>query len=94
MKNDFLETNDCDKSFFTEKSFITIERLKSESLKNPLGIDKKSPRFSWQMNDTRTRGQFQTAYQIIVRNQNDDILWNLRNTVKHGIVTLSILTVR
>lgn len=76
MKNDLLEVNDCDKSFFTEKPFITIERLKTESLKNPLGIDKKSPHFSWQMNDTETRGQFQKAYKIIVRNQNDDIVWN------------------
>ncbi|MBN1352742.1 family 78 glycoside hydrolase catalytic domain [candidate division KSB1 bacterium] len=39
--------------------------LRCEYQVNPLGIDVKIPRLSWQVNDTR-RGALQTAYQILV----------------------------
>jgi alpha-L-rhamnosidase len=32
-----------------------VERLRTEYLRNPIGIDIKTPRFSWEMNNT-TRG--------------------------------------
>lgn len=40
-------------------------QLKCESMREPLGIDVTSPRFSWQLQDDR-RGATQTAYQIRV----------------------------
>lgn len=39
--------------------------LRCEHLERPLGIDRQSPRFSWNLSDTRN-GAKQTAYQIAV----------------------------
>jgi len=44
-----------------------VADLRCEYLENPLGIDTPLPRFSWKLVDSaRTRGQRQTACQIIV----------------------------
>jgi len=41
--------------------------LRCEYLTDPLGIDARCPRFSWKLTDPKsTRGQKQTAYQIVV----------------------------
>lgn len=42
-----------------------IEHLQVDYRVNPLGIDSHHPRFSWRMASPK-RGQYQTAYQIIV----------------------------
>lgn len=47
------------------QSSTGVERLRTEYLRNPIGIDIKTPRFSWEMNNT-TRGAKQSAYEIIV----------------------------
>ena len=48
-------------------SSLAIKNLKCEYKTNPLGIDNPSPRFSWKMVDNNhTRGQKQTAYQLLV----------------------------
>jgi alpha-L-rhamnosidase len=39
--------------------------LRCEYFVNPLGIDERRPRFSWQLDDDR-RGARQTAYQVVV----------------------------
>lgn len=44
---------------------FTITDLRCEYLESPLGIDTKSPRFTWRMNDSRN-GAMQSAYQILV----------------------------
>jgi alpha-L-rhamnosidase len=44
---------------------LTLTDLSSEDLKNPLGIDAKNPRLSWQL-ESNQRGQKQTAYYILV----------------------------
>ena len=44
---------------------FTIKDLRCEYLDSPLGIDTKSPRFTWRMNDSRN-GAMQSAYQILV----------------------------
>jgi len=41
------------------------QHLRCEYLTDPLGIDRTSPRLSWEMVDSR-RGAMQTAYQILV----------------------------
>jgi alpha-L-rhamnosidase len=46
--------------------------LKSEFLKDPLGIDVVHPRFSWLINSDR-RNTFQSAYEIIVSADEKDI---------------------
>ena len=40
-------------------------KLRCDYLENPLGIDSRTPRFSWQ-SDSRTRNWKQGAYQILV----------------------------
>jgi alpha-L-rhamnosidase len=46
---------------------ISVFDLSCEHLQNPLGIDVKTPRFSWKYADeTHTRGLHQTAYRILV----------------------------
>jgi len=55
--------------------------LKCESKNNPLGIDAKNPRLSWNFSSVQ-RNQGQIAYQILVASnkkilsQNNDDLWN------------------
>lgn len=61
--------------FNLNASDIQIINLKTEYAENPLGIDVKNPRFSWQMN-AEGRGRYQTAYQIIVKEESDLEVWN------------------
>ncbi|WP_082026648.1 family 78 glycoside hydrolase catalytic domain [Flammeovirga sp. OC4] len=54
----------CDKS---SKSHIQVQDLRCEYRINPLGIDNINPRLGWKIIDNqKTRGQKQTAYQILV----------------------------
>jgi alpha-L-rhamnosidase len=56
-------------------------KLETEYLANPIGIDAKKPRFSWQMADTR-KGAAQTAYRVLVGTDSaallkeQEIIWN------------------
>ncbi|XCF05463.1 family 78 glycoside hydrolase catalytic domain [Tamlana crocina] len=51
----------------TKPSEVKVTELKCEYKSNPLGIDNASPRLSWKLlEDLQTRGQKQTAYQILV----------------------------
>jgi len=53
------------------------DHLKVEYLKNPLGIDVDTPRFSWQMKtDVNVHGQFQNAYQIKVSTASGTLVWD------------------
>ena len=56
----FVFMNSC-----KEKIHKQPDNLFIEYRKNPEGIERISPRFTWQVNDT-TRGAKQTAYQILV----------------------------
>ena len=51
---------------------LKIDQLSCEYLQNPLGIDTKTPRFSWTMSSSR-RNQFQSAYEIIVSTKLEEI---------------------
>ncbi|UYQ91954.1 alpha-L-rhamnosidase N-terminal domain-containing protein [Chitinophaga horti] len=50
--------------------------LKCEYLVNPIGLDAKQPRFTWQMNDKRP-GAAQSAYQLFVYSdaQGKQLVW-------------------
>ena len=47
---------------------LRADNLRCEYLLNPLGIDARAPRLSWQLNavDPKARGLTQSAYQIVV----------------------------
>lgn len=47
-------------------------KLKTEYLKNPLGIDIKNPRFMWNCEG----GKAQSAYRLIASDMRGNILWD------------------
>jgi len=52
---------------------LSVTDLRCEYLSDPLGIDVQQPRFSWKLIDAKkTRGQKQTAYQILVTADSPD----------------------
>ena len=53
---------------------VRIVNLKTEYTQTPLGIDVKSPRFSWQM-QSNERGTRQTGYRIKVEDENGKQMW-------------------
>lgn len=58
------------------ESKVSLTDLKCEYRTNPLGIDNASPRLSWKLVErSQTRGQKQTAYQVLVASS----LENLKN---------------
>ena len=60
---------------------INIAKPRCEMLSNPMGIDSKHPRFSWQLQSSE-RGVMQLNYQILVAStpeklaRNEADLWN------------------
>jgi alpha-L-rhamnosidase len=63
-------------------------KLTCEYIENPLGIDVKSPRLSWNFTATE-RNQFQSAYEIIVSDNLKDIQQNKGNVWQSGKVNTS-----
>lgn len=59
-----------------------ISKMMVEYESNPLGIDTEHPRFSWQMaTNTSQHGQRQTAWRIVVRNNNGMVMWDSGKTM-------------
>ncbi len=54
----------------SDLSATRVVNLTCESLTNPLGMDVAQPRLSWMLQDS-TRGQKQTAYQVLVSDTRD-----------------------
>lgn len=61
--------------FLTACSGVQLSNLQVEYTETPLGIDVEKPRFSWQMR-TPKKMQSQTAYQIIVTDEKQEVVWN------------------
>lgn len=59
----------------TADESIAIVNLKTDGLTDPLGIDTTEPVFSWQM-DSDLVGAKQTAYQILVKDDAGDVVWD------------------
>ncbi|MBP2651488.1 MAG: alpha-L-rhamnosidase [Firmicutes bacterium] len=55
------------------KKKVTVSFLKCEYLKNPIGIDEKAPRLSWQIKSSK-RGTMQTAYQVTIATTPEDLI--------------------
>ena len=49
---------------------VRIENLRVEYRVNPVGIDVRTPRLSWQLQSS-TRGERQTAYRVLVASSSD-----------------------
>ncbi|NCI48185.1 family 78 glycoside hydrolase catalytic domain [Sediminibacterium soli] len=60
---------------------VTVQQLRCEQLVNPLGIDEKEPRLSWQLASPQ-RGLLQQSFQVLVAssleklNRGEGDLWN------------------
>src|ERR1035437_5237564 len=60
---------------------IVVQNLRCEDLRNPLGIDKTTPRLSWKIRSDK-QGTEQKAFQVLVSsdvsllNKNQADLWN------------------
>ena len=70
----------------TKTHKISIDNLTCEYLKNPLGVDVSQPRFSWKI-ISEERGVSQSAYQIIVGENPDDVNNESGNIWDSGKVT-------
>ncbi|MBB5394080.1 glycoside hydrolase family 78 protein [Mucilaginibacter sp. AK015] len=56
---------------------LSAERLLTENQADPISIDAKTPRFSWQMEAGNTKNVLQSAYQIRVYTADDyKLIWN------------------
>lgn len=68
---------------------VDVDRLQVEYQKEPLGLDVEKPRFSWQMKASDTqRGLFQTAYQIVVSDEQNNKTWDsgkIRSDISLGV---------
>lgn len=68
---------------------VSIVNLSVDYQEKPLGIDIANPHFSWQMKalDAK-RGYTQKAYQIVVTNANNQVVWDTKKVnsdISHGI---------
>jgi alpha-L-rhamnosidase len=59
-----------------EETAIRITKLKTEYMKNPIGIDVKKPRLSWEM-EADKRSQEQTSYQVLVASSLEKLKENI-----------------
>ncbi|CUH97040.1 hypothetical protein P22_3166 [Propionispora sp. 2/2-37] len=53
---------------------LKIIETQCEYFKNPIGIDNKTPRFSWKLLSEAT-STYQKAYQVIVKDENR-VVWD------------------
>lgn len=64
----------------SSQTTLSAEDLRCEYLTDPLGIDTAQPRFSWKLIDAdQTRGQKQSAWQVVVTGVDSDetrVLWD------------------
>jgi hypothetical protein len=59
-----------------EEENLKLKELRCEYAINPIGIDARSPKFSWILKSTE-RGKLQTAYQILVSSSIENLNENL-----------------
>ncbi|MDD4515222.1 family 78 glycoside hydrolase catalytic domain [Massilibacteroides sp.] len=61
--------------FSVQSASLRVGDLQCEYLKSPKGLDEKLPRFSWVLTSTKTsaKGNYQTAYRILVADNIKDI---------------------
>ena len=68
---------------------VELYDLKTEYQTRPIGIDITKPRFSWKLKtNSSRRGLNQEAYQLLVRDQNNEVIWDsgrIRSNQSHAI---------
>ena len=59
----------------SDEGYVRIVGLEVNNMTDPLGLD-EAPIFGWKM-DSNIIGAQQEAYQIVVKNANGDVVWEL-----------------
>lgn len=75
----------CVSSVFTHADYA-VENLICEFAKEPMGIEAKNPLLGWQLRSDK-RGDFQSAYQIIVSEKQDTLSQNKGDVWNSGKVS-------
>jgi len=57
------------------KGILRVLDCKTEYRENPLGIDAKSPRFSWRI-ESENRGTLQEKYNVVVKRTDGTVVWD------------------
>ena len=65
---------------------VTVSNLRCEMLVNPLGIDVKQPRLSWQLQSNQ-RNVVQTGYEVIVSSNEQNLQQNKGDVWRSGSVS-------
>jgi len=66
---------------------FSLNNLEVEHMVQPLGLDIKEPQFSWMMQgDKAARGISQSAYQLVVMDQQGAVVWNSGKVVSGASV--------
>ena len=60
-------------NFLIGQNFLQPKSLRCEYVNNPLGIDISQPRFTWNFTDSKQRNKSQSAYEIIVSSNMNEI---------------------
>ena len=71
---------------------VTVDNLKCEYLKNPIGIDEGQPRFTWQLT-SKEPGISQKGYQIVIGTTESDLYSNNDNVWKSDIINGSTMPI-
>lgn len=77
--------------FAAKTEMLSAENLRCEYQVNPLGIDENKPRLSWALK-SNTRGQKQTAYQVIASTSLENIeankgdQWDSQNVISSNSI--------
>lgn len=64
-----------------------IQNITCEFVKNPIAVVNRQPRFSWEI-VAEKNDIFQTAWQIVVRNEENEVVWN--SGIQNGSDTTDI----
>ena len=76
-------------AFLPVMAVTTIGNLKVEYSTNPLGIDEKTPHFSWQMASARgERIVNQTAYQVVVKDPSGNAVWDTKKITGNQSISI------
>jgi alpha-L-rhamnosidase len=59
----------------SDVALVTIVNMQTDDLTNPIGIDSKTPRFSWNWS-SKVVGEEQKAYQITVNDPDGRVVWD------------------
>jgi len=71
---------------------VSVTNLRCEYLDNPIGLDVKSPRFTWQL-ESGNHGTYQQSYSLIVGTDENSVINGEGNIWESGVINKSTIPV-